>query len=82
MPGDEYALMLDSEVPWLDELAETKRAAKEAGEAARRMENQLRQLIGSDKGIETETKRVTWVRSMRNGKLTNGGIRITEKKGA
>lgn len=82
MPGDEYALMLDSELPWLDELAETKRAAKEAGEAARRMENQLHQLIGSDKGIETETKRVTWVRSMRNGKLTNGGIRITEKKGA
>lgn len=54
----------------LDKADERKQAAA----------NALCQLIGDDRGLITPDGKFTWSRYMRNGKITNGGIRFTPPK--
>lgn len=98
----EFIAMLDEDVSMLDELQEIKDQMDDLKHRKTLIENQIKDLIGDNKGIETETKRVTWVRSTRSSfdkkafdaahpgitndymktSITNGGIRISVKKGA
>lgn len=101
-PSQEFVSMLDEDVSMLDELQEIKDQMDDLKHRKTLIENQIKDLIGDNKGIETETKRVTWVRSTRSSfdkkafdaahpgitndymktSVTNGGIRISVKKGA
>lgn len=101
-PSQEFISMLDEDVSMLDELQEIKDQMDDLKHRKTLIENQIKDLIGDNKGIETETKRVTWVRSTRSSfdkkafdaahpgitndymktSVTNGGIRISVKKGA
>lgn len=101
-PSTEFIAMLDEDVSMLDELQEIKDQMDDLKRRKTLIENQIKDLIGDNKGIETETKRVTWVRSTRSSfdkkafdaahpgitndymktSVTNGGIRISVKKGA
>lgn len=101
-PSDQYIPMLDDDVFILDELADIKKQIDELKHQKTLIENTIKDIIGDNKGIETETKRITWVRSTRSSfdkkafdaahpgitndymktSVTNGGIRISVKKGA
>lgn len=101
-PSTEFISMLDEDVSMLDELQEIKDQMDDLKHRKTLIENQIKDLIGDNKGIETETKRITWVRSTRSSfdkkafdaahpgitndymktSVTNGGIRISVKKGA
>ena len=101
-PSTEVIAMLDEDVSMLDELQEIKDQMDDLKRRKTLIENQIKDLIGDNKGIETETKRITWVRSTRSSfdkkafdaahpgitnyymktSVTNGGIRISVKKGA
>lgn len=101
-PSTEFIAMLDEDVSMLDELQEIKDQMDDLKHRKTLLENQIKDLIGDNKGIETETKRITWVRSTRSSfdkkafdaahpgitndymktSVTNGGIRISVKKGA
>ena len=101
-PSTEFIAMLDEDVSMLDELQEIKDQMDDLKHRKILIENQIKDLIGDNKGIETETKRITWVRSRRSSfdkkafdaahpgitndymktSVTNGGIRISVKKGA
>lgn len=101
-PSQEFVSMLDEDVSMLDELQEIKDQMDDLKHRKTLIENQIKDLIGDNKGIETETKRVTWVRYTRSSfdkkafdaahpgitndymktSVTNGGIRISVKKGA
>lgn len=101
-PSTEFIAMLDEDVSMLDELQEIKDQMNDLKHRKTLIENQIKDLIGDNKGIETETKRITWVRSTRSSfdkkafdaahpgitndymktSVTNGGIRISVKKGA
>ena len=101
-PSQEFITMLDEDVSMLDELQEIKDQMDDLKHRKTLIENQIKDLIGDNKGIETETKRITWVRSTRSSfdkkafdaahpgitndymktSVTNGGIRISVKKGA
>ena len=101
-PSQEFISMLDEDVSMLDELQEIKDQMDDLKHRKVLIENQIKDLIGDNKGIETETKRITWVRSTRSSfdkkafdaahpgitqdymktSVTNGGIRISVKKGA
>lgn len=101
-PSQEFVSMLDEDVSMLDELQEIKDQMDDLKHRKTLIENQIKDLIGDNKGIETETKRITWVRSTRSSfdkkafdaahpgitqdymktSITNGGIRISVKKGA
>lgn len=101
-PSTEFIAMLDEDVSMLDELQEIKDQMEDLKHRKTLIENQIKDLIGDNKGIETETKRITWVRSTRSSfdkkafdaahpgitqdymktSITNGGIRISVKKGA
>lgn len=101
-PSQEFITMLDEDVSMLDELQEIKDQMDDLKHRKTLIENQIKDLIGNNKGIETETKRITWVRSTRSSfdkkafdaahpgitndymktSVTNGGIRISVKKGA
>lgn len=101
-PSTEFIAMLDEDVSMLDELQEIKDQMEDLKHRKTLIENQIKDLIGDNKGIETETKRITWVRSTRSSfdkkafdaahpgitqdymktSVTNGGIRISVKKGA
>lgn len=101
-PSTELIAMLDEDVSMLDELQEIKDQMDDLKHRKTLIENQIKDLIGDNKGIETETKRITWVRSTRSSfdkkafdaahpgitqdymktSVTNGGIRISVKKGA
>lgn len=101
-PSTEFIAMLDEDVSMLDELQEIKDQMDDLKHRKTLIENQIKDLIGDNKGIETETKRITWVRSTRSSfdkkafdaahpgitqdymktSITNGGIRISVKKGA
>lgn len=101
-PSQEFVSMLDEDVSMLDELQEIKDQMDDLKHRKTLIENQIKDLIGDNKGIETETKRITWVRSTRSSfdkkafdaahpgitndymktSVTNGGLRISVKKGA
>lgn len=101
-PSTEFIAMLDEDVSMLDELREIKDQINDLKHRKTLIENTIKDLIGDNKGIETETKRITWVRSVRSSfdkktfeeanpgviqdymktSVTNGGIRISVKKGA
>ena len=101
-PSQEFVSMLDEDVSMLDELQAIKDQIDDLKHQKMFIENKIKELIGNNKGIETETKRVTWVRSVRSSfdkkafdeahpgitqdymktSVTNGGLRISEKKGA
>lgn len=101
-PSTEFIAMLDEDVSMLDELQEIKDQMDDLKHRKTLIENQIKDLIGDNKGIETETKRITWVRSTRSSfdkkafdaahpgitqdymetSVTNGGLRISVKKGA
>ena len=101
-PSDQYIPMLDDDVFILDELADIKKQIDELKHQKTLIENTIKDLIGDNKGIETETKRITWVRSTRSSfdkkafeaahpgviqdymktSVTNGGLRVSVKKGA
>lgn len=100
--SQEFISMLDEDVSMIDELQAIKDQIDDLKHQKTLIENKIKELIGSNKGIETETKRVTWVRSVRSSfdkkafdeahpgitqdymktSVTNGGLRISEKKGA
>ncbi|MFR7746817.1 MAG: YqaJ viral recombinase family protein [Eggerthellaceae bacterium] len=100
--SQEFISMLDEDVSMIDELQAIKDQIDDLNHQKTLIENKIKELIGSNKGIETETKRVTWVRSVRSSfdkkafdeahpgitqdymkiSVTNGGLRISEKKGA
>lgn len=101
-PSTEMLPMLDMDVSMLGELQRINDQMNDLKHRKTLIENQLKDIIGDYKGIETETKRITWVRSTRSSfdrkafeaanpgviqdymktSVTNGGLRITEKKGA
>lgn len=101
-PSTEFIAMLDEDVSMLDELQEIKDQMEDLKHRKTLIENTIKDIIGDNKGIETETKRITWVRSTRSSfdkkafdqahpgitndymktSVTNGGIRISVKKGA
>ena len=62
-PSDEYVSMLDADVPYLDEYIQLKEQEKAIKERKQLIENQLKDAIGDNKGLQTETRRVTWSRS-------------------
>lgn len=64
-PSEELTPMLDEDVPGLDELAEIKAEMDALKRRKDAIENNLREIIGMTRGIETEARRVTWVRSVR-----------------
>ena len=94
--------MLDIDVSMVDELQEINDQINDLKHRKTLIENTIKDLIGDNKGIETETKRITWVRSARSSfdkkafeeanpgviqdymktSVTNGGLRISVKKGA
>lgn len=61
----EFAYSLDGDLPNVDELEGIKQQIKQLTERKKLIENQLRLLIGKSKGVETPTKKITWVRSTR-----------------
>lgn len=63
--SQEIRYELDSELPDLDELDAIKEQIAQLNERKTQIENQVKLVIGADKGVETETKRITWVRSTR-----------------
>lgn len=65
-PSQEFVSMLDEDVSMLDELREIKDRMDDLKHRKTLIENQIKDLIGDAKGIETETKRITWVRSTRS----------------
>lgn len=99
-PNSEVIPMLDMDVTMVDELQGIKKQISELKKKQTLIENRIKDIIGDNKGIETETKRITWVRSTRSSfdkkafdqahpgltldymktSVTNGGLRITEKK--
>lgn len=101
-PSTEFIAMFDEDVSMLDELQEIKDQMDDLKHRKTLIENTIKDLIGDNKGIETETKRITWVRSTRSSfdkkafdaahpgitndymktSVTNGGLRISVKKGA
>lgn len=101
-PSQEFITMLDEDVSMLDELQEIKDQIDDLKHRKTLIENTIKDIIGDNKGIETETRRITWVRSTRSSfdkkafdaahpgitndymktSVTNGGIRISVKKGA
>lgn len=62
-PSEEMLPMLDGDVPELDELASVKAEIESLDRRKRELEGGIKQRIGESKGIETPTRRVTWVRS-------------------
>ena len=101
-PSTEFISMLDSDISILDELQQIKEEMDTLKKKKTLIENTIKDLIGDNKGIETETRKVTWVRSVRSSfdkkafdqahpgitqdymktSVTNGGLRISVKKGA
>lgn len=101
-PSNEFIPMLDMDLGMLDELQQIKDQIDDLKHEKTLIENQLKDIIGDYKGIETETRKVTWVRSVRSSfdkkafdqahpgitqdhmktNVTNGGLRISVKKGA
>lgn len=61
--GDELLQMLDEDVPQIAALEEVTKAIKEAEAEKKRLCNELKDMIGDAKGIETPTCKVTWPRS-------------------
>ena len=62
----EFGYALDGDIPDVGELEFIKHQIKELTERKKLIENQLRLAIGKNKGLETETRRLTWVRSTRS----------------
>lgn len=65
-PSSEYLAMSDLDMPSLAKLQEIKDHIEDLTHDKRLIESQLKDMIGDAKGIETETHRVTWVRSTRS----------------
>lgn len=65
-PSTEMIPMLDADVSMIDELQSIKSQIDELNKRKLMIENIIKDLIGNNKGIETETKRITWVRSTRS----------------
>lgn len=59
----EYLMMLDEDVPMVAQIIAKKAMAKQLDEEVRELTNQLRQIIGDAKGIQTPSRKVTWVRT-------------------
>lgn len=55
--------MLDEDLPELDEIERYKKIKKDAESEIRLYENEIKATIGDAAGIETETRRIKWVRS-------------------
>lgn len=62
-PSDVMLCMLDDELPQLEMLEKQKELKKGVEEQIRFYENEVKAAIGDAAGIETETRRVKWVRS-------------------
>ena len=58
--------MLDADVSMIDDLQDIKSQIDNLNKRKMMIENTIKDLIGNNKGIETETKRITWVRSTRS----------------
>lgn len=62
-PSEAMLPMLDEDLPELDEIERYKAIKKDAEAEIKLYENEIKAKIGDAAGIETETKRVKWVRS-------------------
>ena len=62
-PGDVILPMLDSDVPQIVELEGLKASKKQLEDEIRKLESEVKAAIGDAAGIETETRRVKWVRT-------------------
>ena len=62
-PSDVMLPMLDEDLPELDEIERYKERKSELEAEIKKYENEIKAKIGGAAGIETETKRVKWVRS-------------------
>ena len=65
-PTDQMIPMLDADVSMVDDLQKIKSQIDELNKRKMMIENTIKDLIGDNKGIETESKRITWVRSTRS----------------
>ena len=59
----EYLEMLDSDLPDVAKCIAKRELAKQYEREAKEIENQLKAIIGGSKGIQTPSRRITWVRS-------------------
>ena len=62
-PSDEMLQMLDEDLPQLELVDKYKAVKKDAEEQIKLYENEIKAYIGGKAGIETETRRIKWVRS-------------------
>ncbi|HIW77077.1 MULTISPECIES: YqaJ viral recombinase family protein [Gordonibacter] len=62
-PSDEYLDMLDDDAPQIRQISEVSEQIKRLEKEKRQLGNELKQMIGSAKGIQTPTMKITWVRS-------------------
>lgn len=65
-PSEEYIPALDGDIPAVDEVAAIKSEISALESRKRVLEGSIKALIGDAKGIETPTRRITWVRSTRS----------------
>lgn len=61
--GDEMLQMLDEDVPQIKALEQVSAAIKKLEADKKRLTNELKGRIGDARGIETPTRKVTWLRS-------------------
>lgn len=64
-PSAEFGFENDADVPEIDEIESLKWRISELQARKAELENSLKMRIGDSKGIETQTRRITWVRSKR-----------------
>lgn len=62
-PTDDFVEVLDADVSFLDEYIQLKEEKKCLEDRMKLYENQLKEVIGDSKGLITESRKVTWVRS-------------------
>ena len=62
-PSSEYLGILDQDIPEIEEFEKVKAQKNTLLERERELGNLLRNKIGDHKGLETSTKKVTWIRS-------------------
>lgn len=62
-PSDEYIPMLDEDLPNVVRRIALDGLVKQYQEEIRQIDNELKQLIGDAKGIQTPKRKITWVRS-------------------
>lgn len=61
--GGEFLQMLDEDLPQIAQLESVKKALDEMEVEKKRLANELKNIIGDAKGIQTPTVKVTWQRS-------------------